>query len=213
MEFLCSPLSPIPLTILPSFLVLFTRIKINNLLIYSNGGNNMNTTNKNGLEKTRDALLIKRELSNALLERKKILEEKGYDVPNMSLSVQGDTRITWKPEKYYNKNYKSYIEIIKRKYGLNMTEIGIIYTLSYYIGYEDNLLSKSNGDPLLKKDLAEILDMGHNAIDKYMNSLVSKGVFAKTKVKRSVNYYLDPRISYQGNRIDKTLLNLFNISI
>lgn len=164
-------------------------------------------------QKTNQPLIIKRRLSNALLDEKKTLEDEGYIVPNTSLYVEGDNRLTWKPEKYFNKSYKSYINEIKSEYGLTMTEIGIIYTLSYYIGYEDNLLSKSNGDPLFKKDLVDILQIGHNAVDKYMNLLISKGVFAKVKIKRSVNYYLDPRISYQGNRIDKTLLNLFHISI
>lgn len=169
--------------------------------------------NKDSNDKTHEALFIKRQLSNAILKEKKALEDQGYVIPNTSLYGEGDNRITWKPEKYFNKSYKSYINEIKNKYGLTMTEVGIIYTLSYYIGYEDNLLSKANGDPLLKKDLVDILELGHNAVDKYMNSLISKGVFAKVKIKRSVNYYLDPRISYQGNRIDKTLLNLFHISI
>jgi DNA-binding MarR family transcriptional regulator len=166
-----------------------------------------------GLEKIRNAVLIQRRLSNAVLEEKKKLEYEGYEVPGTSIYVQGDTRIKWQPEKYFNKNYKCYLNEIKKKYALSLTEIGIIYTLSFHVGYEDNMLSKSNGDPLLKKDLTEILGVAHNAVDKYMNALVTKGVLAKVKIKRSVNYYLNPRICYQGNRIDKTLLTMFNISI
>lgn len=166
-----------------------------------------------GLKNTRNAIIIHRRLSNAMMEEKKKLETEGFQVPNTSLYVEGDTRISWQPQKYFNKNYKCYLNEIKKTYGLTLTEIGIIYTLSFHIGYEDNLLSKSNGDPLLKKDLGKILELAHNAVDKYMNSLITKGVLAKVKVKKAVNYYLDPRISYQGNRIDKTLLTMFNISI
>ena len=166
-----------------------------------------------GLEKENHAIYIQRRLSNVVLDEKKKLESEGYEVPNTSLSVQGDTRISWKPEKYFNKSYKAYINEIKDKYELNMTEIGIIYTLSFYIGFENNLLSHRNGNPLLKKDLSEILGLGQNATDKHIAGLVDKGVFCKVKVKRSVNYYLDPRISYQGNRIDQTLLCMFNIPL
>lgn len=166
-----------------------------------------------GMEKTRNAMLVRRRLSTAMLEEKKKLTEEGYEVPSTSLYVEGDTRISWKPEKFFNKSYKCYINEIKHNYGLTMTEIGIIHTLSFYIGYENNSLCKPNGDPLLKKDLSNIIELGENAVDKHMANLVAKGVFAKVKVKRSVNYYLDPRIAYQGNRIERILLSMFNISI
>lgn len=165
----------------------------------------------NSLIKTQNALFIQRRLSSAMINEKKKLEEEGCEVPNTTLYVEADTRMIWSPEKYFNKNYSKYMEEIKAKYGLTVTEIGIIYTLSFYISYENNLLSLPNGNPLRKVDLPMILDLGENAVDKYMAGLVQKGVLAKVKVRRSVNYYLNPRICYQGNRIDKTLLTMFHI--
>ncbi|WP_105618640.1 hypothetical protein [Vallitalea okinawensis] len=168
------------------------------------------TTNK---AKHVSPIMIQRRLSNAILREKKLLEQEGFDVPSFSVSVKDNyNKIDWKPYKYYNKSYGDYLNEIRDTYGLSMTEVGIIYTLSFYIGYENNLLTKASGDPILKKDLIEILELDKTTIDKYMNNLVAKGVFAKIKVRRSVNYYLDPRISYQGNRIDKTLLSMFHIS-
>ncbi|WIF94466.1 hypothetical protein [Caminicella sporogenes] len=165
---------------------------------------------ENCLDKSIHAMFIRNRLSHAVLEEKKRLEREGYFVPNTTLYVQGDTRQKFEPEKHFTKSFKNKIDEIKKEFGLTLTEMGIIYTLSFYINYEDNLLCHSNGNPLCKKDLQEILDLAHNAVDKYMNFLVKKGVLAKVKVKRSVNYYMNPYIFYKGNRIDNTLLNMFN---
>lgn len=166
-----------------------------------------------GLEKKRNAMLVQSRLANAVLEEKKKMESEGVKVPPISISVKGDDRLIWKPEKYYNKTFRSYIEQIRRTQKLTITEIGIIYTLSQYITYESNLIVKKSGEAIIKKDLEGILEMRQNAIDKHMAALIRKGVFASVKVKRSVNYYLDPRIAYQGNRIDATLLSIFHIDI
>ncbi|MBN7575386.1 hypothetical protein C1H57_08190 [Clostridium sp. 2-1] len=164
-----------------------------------------------GMEKTRNAIAVHNRLANAILEEKKKMEREGMEVPLFSISVKGDTRHPWTPEKYFNKNFKSYIQQIKKTYGLSVAEMGIISILSYHITYENNLITNEDGTPMIKKDLETVLGIRQNAVDKYMASLVKKGVFASVKVKRSVNYYLDPRIAYQGNRIDSTLLSMFHI--
>lgn len=155
---------------------------------------------------------IQSRFNNAILEEKQRLIKEGIEVPNVTISVKDySNRIPWKPEKKYVKFYRGYLNEIKDSYGLNISEMGIIHTLSDYIGYENNLLCKKNGDPILKKDLCEILDLQHNAVDKHMKTLVSKGIFAKVKIKTSVNYYIDPRIAYRGNHIDRTLKKMFKI--
>lgn len=164
-----------------------------------------------GMEKERNAIAIHRRIANVLLEEKKRMENEGIEVPAINVYVKGNGRIPWKPEKYFNKHFKSYLQQIKKMHGLSITEIGIITVLSYYITYENNLITKEDGTPMIKKDLEEVLGIRQNAVDKYMASLVKKGVFASVKVKRNVNYYLDPRIAYQGNRIDSTLLSMFQI--
>ncbi len=164
-----------------------------------------------GREKQRHALFVHQRLSHALVEEKRRLEKEGYEVPGTTLSVRGDDRLFWQPEKYFSKTYGQYLRYIQEHEGLNVTEMGIIFILMQRIGYENNLLVKDNGEPIVKKDLEAILHLGQNAVDKHMAALVRKGVLAKVKVKRSVHYYLDPRIAYQGNRIDATLLSLFRI--
>jgi hypothetical protein len=164
-----------------------------------------------GMETTRNAIVVHNRLANAILEEKKRMEREGMEVPLFSIYVKGDTRHPWKPEKYFNKNFKSYIEQIKKTYGLSVTEMGIISILSYHITYENNLITNEDGTPMIKKDLEKVLGIRQNAVDKYMAALVKKGAFASVKVKRSVNYYLDPRIAYQGNKIDSTLLSMFHI--
>jgi DNA-binding MarR family transcriptional regulator len=164
-----------------------------------------------GIEKTRNAMVVHNRIANAVLDEKKRMENEGMVVPSVTVSVKGDDRLLWKPEKYFNKTFKSYIELIRKKYGLSVNELGIIYLLSQCITYESNLIVNTSGDPMIKKDLEEILGIGQNAVDKHMATLIKKGVFSSVKIKRSVNYYLDPRIAYQGNRIDFTLLTMFHI--
>ncbi|MCT4508650.1 MAG: hypothetical protein N4A48_07795 [Tepidibacter sp.] len=57
-----------------------------------------------GLKETRHGKLIQSRLNNALFEEKKKLEDEGYEIPNTYLSVQGDTRQYWNPEKYFTKS-------------------------------------------------------------------------------------------------------------
>lgn len=161
-------------------------------------------------DKKKNYLLIQRELAGTMAKQIEFLEKRGYDVPRVGFCMYTDSRSKFEPKKKFSKSFASRIEDVKREFGLNLTEMGIIYTLSFHIRYEDNLLYNDNGTPAKKKDLSKILDLAHNAVDKYMASLVDKGVLAKVKVKRSVNYYLNPYIFYRGNRIDDTLLNMFN---
>ncbi len=165
--------------------------------------------NKENLEKERQAKFIQARLNNAVLTERERLEDEGYEVPSTSLSVKGDTREHWKPEKYFAKFYMGLLDDIAENFGLSLEEYGIILLLSKYLNFESNLLCDEKGNPLRRKDLEEILDRGHNAVDKYMKNLVDKGVFAKVKVKNSVHYYMNPYIFYMGNRIDNTLLSIF----
>ena len=166
-----------------------------------------------GMKKNNDAIMFQRRIGDAALKEKKKLEAEGFDVDALSISVSvlGDNRPLWKPEKYFVKVFKSYIKKINTNYGLSTTEMGIIYTLSNYINYENNLITNSDGTPMIKKDLTLILGLGVNAIDKHIAALVKKGVLTSAKIKRSVNYYLNPMIAYQGKRIDPTLLTLFHL--
>lgn len=172
---------------------------------------NSSRTNANSvLEEKRDNLFIHRRLADAVAKERDKLEQEGHSVPSTSIYVDADARPRFEPEKKFTKSFHSKLQNIRNEFSLSTMEMGIIFTLSFHIGYEDNLLCHDNGTPLKKKDLSKILDLAHNAIDKYMASLVDKGILAKVKVKRSVNYYLNPYIFYRGSRIDNTLLNMFN---
>jgi hypothetical protein len=166
-----------------------------------------------GMDMTRNAILVQQRLASVTLREKKIMESEGIYVPAISISVKSSDNPLWKPEKYFIKSYSSYLEEIKKEYGLTTTEMGIIYTLSLYINYETNLIANSDGTPMIKKDLELTLGLGVNAIDKHIAALVRKEVFASVKIKRSVNFYLNPRIAYKGNRIDPTLLSIFHLNI
>ncbi|MBU3190314.1 hypothetical protein K9O30_01710 [Clostridium bowmanii] len=166
-----------------------------------------------GMDMTRNAILVHQRLANAALREKKIMESEGIIVPGISISVKSADNPPWNPDKYFIKSYTSCIEEVKKEYGLTIAEMGIIYMLSSYIDYENNLISNHDGTPIIKKDLEAILGLGQNAVVKHIASLVSKDIIVSSKNKRSVNYYLNPRIFYMGNRIDRTLLSMFHTDI
>ncbi|SHJ92749.1 hypothetical protein [Paramaledivibacter caminithermalis] len=172
--------------------------------------NSNKSSSASRLEEKQDNLFVQRRLAGAVAREKERLEKEGHEVPHASIYVGVDTREKFDPEKKFTKSFHSKLNDIRNEFGLSTAEMGVIFTLSFHIGYEDNLLYHENGTPLKKRDLYKILDLAHNAVDKYINSLVDKGILAKVKVKRSVNYYLNPYIFYRGNRIDNTLLNMFN---
>lgn len=171
----------------------------------------MMNTNKQGFELTKNAVIIQSRVSKAIQKEILSIEKEGYEVPSISVSVKGDIREEWKPEKCYVKNYGNFINYIEDTHGLSITEKGIIFELSRYITFESNLLVTKKGLPLNRKDLETILQLSHNAIEKHINVLVAKSILAKVKVGRNVQYYINPNVAYMGNRIDVTLKELFNI--
>lgn len=166
---------------------------------------------KDNLDKTRNAIIIQSRISKAIQEEAQLMENEGFEVPSFSVSVKGDTRMEWKPERFYVKVFRDYINFIEDNIGLTTVEKGIIFELSKYITYESNLLVTPKGIPLNRKDLEVILGIGHNSVDKYINSLADKSIIAKVKVGRSIQFYLNPRIAYMGNRIDNALVQTFDI--
>ncbi len=90
------------------------------------------------VEDTRNAINIQSQINYAVQSVIKDLEIDGYVVPSVTVSVKGDTREVWSPEKHFIKIYYHYINFIESTYGLSITEKGIIYELTKYIDYESN---------------------------------------------------------------------------
>ncbi len=72
-----------------------------------------------------------------------------------------------------------------------------------------NLLINNKGLALNRKDLNSILKLGNNAIDINLALIVDKGVIAKIKVGRSIQYYMNPKVAYKGSKISNSLIELF----
>lgn len=170
----------------------------------------MNKT-KDNINKTKNAVIVQSRINKAIQQEALLMEQQGFEVPSFSVSVKGDTRMDWKPEKLYVKVFHEYINLIEETVGLTVIEKGIIFDLSKYITYESNLLVTPKGIPLNRKDLENILGISHTAVDKYIRNLTDKSIIAKVKVGRSVQFYLNPRIAYMGNKIDNSLIQLFDV--
>lgn len=164
-------------------------------------------------EQTNKIRNIRSRISADLMKSIEQLNREGHDVPSVYFKINSDDAIIFNRGIKYTKTFDIYLSKIEKKYGLNLTEKGIINTLIKYIAYEDNLLRHPTGLLLKRKDMEEILGIGHNAIDKHLSNLVKKGVLAKVTVKRTNQYYLNPYIAYRGKYIDKTLLNMFKHTV
>ncbi len=81
----------------------------------------MISTNKQGFELTKNAIIIQSRVNNAVQKEVEAIEKEGFEVPSLSVSVKGDTREEWKPERYYIKGFSNFISYIEETHGLSIT--------------------------------------------------------------------------------------------
>lgn len=149
-------------------------------------------------------LYIRNKIGSKMLECKEELKNEGIEMPNASFSVDSMNKVKLNPKDKFIKLFTNNINLID----LSIMEKGILTELTKYLNYEDTLLSYE-GAPIKKRDFYTLLDLGKNAIDKYISQLIKKNVLFKCKCGRNTMYHMNPNIYYKGIYIDNSLLNIF----
>ena len=81
-----------------------------------------------------------------------------------------------------------------------------------YISYQTGILTYSNGKMLNRASLIALTGLHKDTVDKCLNKLITMKVLGKHKTGREVCYLANPFIFMKGNRVNKTLVKLFENS-
>ena len=132
---------------------------------------------------------------------------------NICVSIKNNTTIPWKNNKkeqsLFAKVYYNEIEYVKSHFGLTMTEMGFLFSLTPYLLYEYNLLVDKDGNPINQKTLMKLLGYGKTAISKMINSLERKKCLIRIWYERETYFIVNPFIMLCGTTVDKRLPELF----
>lgn len=84
----------------------------------------------------------------------------------------------------------------------------INYLISF-ISYNTGILMHENGEKLTRKCMAEQTGLHVKNVDKILSNLIKKQILGKHKTGRSVCFTVNPFIFMKGNRVNETLVKLF----
>lgn len=153
---------------------------------------------------------VKTMICNKILE---VRDDNNLDDYNISVSIKNNTTIPWKNNKkeqsLFVKVYYNEIDYVRSHFGLTMTEMGFLLSLTPYLLYEYNLLVDKNGNPINQKTLMELLGYGKTAISKMINSLERKKCLIRIWYERETYFIINPFIMLCGTTVDKRLPELF----
>lgn len=92
---------------------------------------------------------------------------------------------------------------------LSGTESTFVNYLLQYIQYQTGILTLSNGRTLSRSHMAQETELDVKTVDKILNNLIKKQILGKHKTGRTVCFLVNPYIFMKGNRVNKTLVKLF----
>lgn len=95
---------------------------------------------------------------------------------------------------------------------LTGTEQLFIDYLVEFIRFESGLIAFANGKPLTRKKMAEDTGLNVKTVDNLLRSLRLKQVISKNKMGQEVQYFMNPYLFMRGQRINKTLVDMFRNS-
>ena len=138
------------------------------------------------------------------------IDEDGV-VVNQFGTAYDDSKVQVNQNKNFIKVFTD--ELMKMRKKMNSTDIIVSTILMHFISYESGMLTKTGKNderyPLMNEDIEQITGLSNKVIVKTMKKLVDIGVYARTKHKRSFKYFANPYIFMKGNKINRTLKDMF----
>ncbi|MGE5437507.1 MAG: replication/maintenance protein RepL [Syntrophothermus sp.] len=111
-----------------------------------------------------------------------------------------------KKESFIKLYTKPLFELSKSLTGI---ESQFINYLLQYVSYKSGILIHVNGDKLTRNYMAAETGLNLRTIDRMLNNLVKKQILGKHKTGRSLCFTVNPFIFMKGNRVNETLVKLF----
>lgn len=95
---------------------------------------------------------------------------------------------------------------------LSGPEMNMVYYLLPYINYESGALKHPNGKLLNRQFIAMEMGQSERTVDRLLQALKSKKVISHNYVGKDVQYFVNPWLFMKGQRINKTLYEMFQNS-
>lgn len=114
------------------------------------------------------------------------------------------------PDEPYTKTYHRVMFAVSQ--GLTGSELQMAYSLLPFLSYESGMLKHQNGQPLNRQYIADYTGLSIKTVDKILQGLKEKQVIGRNVVGREVQYYMNPWIFMRGQRINRTLYDMFKNS-
>lgn len=131
---------------------------------------------------------------------------KTYSIPQQS-KFEEERTIAWQTKDKFVKLYVDNLREIVSE--LTSAETFIVMSVVSYIDYYSNMLKGKNKQPLNTADISALSGYSDKHTISLMDSLVTKRIFARSRVGRSYQYFANPFIFTKGNRINATLFAMF----
>jgi len=95
---------------------------------------------------------------------------------------------------------------------LTGAEMQLAYILLQFLSYESGMLKHQNGQPVTRQYIAQYTGLSLKTVDKLLQKLKEKQVIGRNVVGREVQYFMNPWLFMRGQRINKTLYDMFKNS-
>lgn len=156
------------------------------------------------------------EAQKLICEKMKELKQT-YNLDNYSITtyIRDDLKKPWKQsraeENEFIKIFNIEIKHAKTLYDLTKSEIMFLYSLSDFLLWEDNLLVDEDGLPLNQKGLIKALEVDRKTVYRNIKSLEEKKCLIRIWDGRNTYYLLNPYLIFKGQKINKTIPQLFDM--
>lgn len=123
------------------------------------------------------------------------------------LELDGGLYDVWEVENYTVTNNIELRLILEE---LDSSERTFLFSIMSFIGYEEGILKKRNGEIISSKDLLEISNLSKPTLNKVIKRLEMKKILYKKEEKGKQNqYFINPWIFSRGKRIKTELKDMF----
>lgn len=92
---------------------------------------------------------------------------------------------------------------------LSHVEAKYLFACLCYLGYEDNCIKNSRGEPLSVADVADRSGIPRASAFRAADGLLQKGVICKAESKRALMWFICPLIAGRGTKYNKVLQTMF----
>lgn len=92
---------------------------------------------------------------------------------------------------------------------LTSSEYRILLIMISNTNYKSGLIAFGNNRPITKEWITKKLNIDKKTTDKSINTLIDRGIIARSTTNHKTKYFFNPYIQYKGRWINRTLYEMF----